>query len=113
MGFEQWSPQPYENQPNQEALAEQRRKYIIQAIETLVTTRKKELLAHPGRHMITLVQRELIAKSGLDKQIASSPKDVTHAEDEFPQSEISAQLFDYFGIPEGDYDALEAKVQSF
>lgn len=112
MPFEVPSADIYAARPNADALRAQREKYIVDAIDSLITTRKKEIVAHPSRHFITLIQRELIRKSGTETYRGGQAA-YEAAEDEYRQDIIAEKVFDYFGIKPGDYEALDAKLAKF
>ncbi len=113
MAFEAWVTPPYESKPNEDALKVQRERYIVGAIESVLSKQKKEVLRHPGRHFITMVQEELLRQSQMGRQAAASPKDVERARTEFAFIPVSDKVFDFFRVKPYDYDALEEKLKNF
>lgn len=114
--------------PNQEALNEQRDKYINQAIEAVLNDKNKKdrILSIPLIGFIDLVKDELRAKTEiptreeLESKLQEKDKfDIGKLnairdpfEDEYGSWHVREMVYKYFGIIDEDNDALQRAIES-
>lgn len=114
--------------PNQEALNEQRDKYINQAIEAVLNDKNKKdrILNIPPIGFIALVEDELRAKTEIptreELESKLSEKDRFDVgklnairdpfEDEYGSWHVQQMVYKYFGIIGEDNDALQRAIES-
>ncbi|MDP2655025.1 MAG: hypothetical protein Q8P17_00460 [bacterium] len=117
-----------ESRPNQEALNEQRDRYINQAIEAVLNDKNKKtrILDIPPVGFISLVEDELRSKTNIPTREELESKlsrqdqfdvgklNAIHDpfEDEYGSSHVREMVYKYFGIAGEDDNALKTAIDS-
>lgn len=114
-----------ERRPNQEALNEQRDKYITQAIEEVLKTKRDQLRDHPNHNSFKMmVEDELRAKTGMVPSSEDAPfvsgtvqagyrtPENSVFEGEYGSQRVTEVITKHFGVGIEDYEGLEEAIKN-